>query len=122
LEVGDHRCFWISGVPIEEFVGLRAKMYSVLIGGGKEKKTAKGVSKTVVKNILRHRDYVDAWLNEQQQRHTMIRFQSKAHELYTLEQRKVSLCCFDDKRWIAPNGADTVAHGHWRIYADDGFA
>ena len=33
-----------AGVPIEEFVGLRPKMYSLLYGGGKEKRTAKDIS------------------------------------------------------------------------------
>ena len=31
-------------VPIEEFVGLRPKVYSLLYGGGKDKRTAKGIT------------------------------------------------------------------------------
>ena len=34
-----------AGVPIEEFVGLRPKMYSLLYGGGKEKRKAKGITR-----------------------------------------------------------------------------
>ena len=33
-----------AGVPIEEFVGLRPKMYSLLYGG-KEKRTAKSITR-----------------------------------------------------------------------------
>ena len=32
-----------DGVPIIEFVGLRSKMYSLLLDNGKEKKTGKGI-------------------------------------------------------------------------------
>ena len=32
-----------DGVPIVEFVGLRSKMYSILLDTGKEKKTGKGI-------------------------------------------------------------------------------
>ena len=36
-----------AGKPIKEFVGLRFKMYSLLVDG-KEKKTAKGIKKSVI--------------------------------------------------------------------------
>jgi hypothetical protein len=105
-----------AGKPIEEFVGLRAKMYSVLYDGV-EKKTAKGISKTVVKSVLKHADYVDALMNEAPRRHSMVRFQSRAHEIFTVDQRKISLSCFDDKRWIERDGIKTLSYGHWRIPA-----
>ena len=43
-----------NGVPIEEFVGLRAKMYSIKCAND-EKKTAKGIAKVVVKKEIRTR-------------------------------------------------------------------
>jgi len=103
---------------VEEFVGLRAKMYSVLYGG-QSKKVAKGISKVVTKVVLKHADYKQALTDRTAQRHSMVRFHTEAHQIYTVQQRKVSLSCFDDKRWILDNGMDTLAHGHWRIPLED---
>ena len=43
-----------AGVPIVEFVGLRSKMYSYVTNDEKGCKTAKGIKKNVVKNLLKH--------------------------------------------------------------------
>ena len=40
-----------AGKPIKEFVGLRSKMYSLLVDG-KEKKTAKGIKKSVETSVM----------------------------------------------------------------------
>lgn len=40
-------------------VGLRPKMYSLRLATGEEKKTARGVSKSVIINQLRHVMYKD---------------------------------------------------------------
>ena len=48
------------GVPIEEFVGLRPKMYSLLYTENSktvEKKVAKGIAKNVTKREIRHEHY-----------------------------------------------------------------
>ena len=42
------------GTPIHEFVGLRSKIYSILISIGDRKMSAKSVSKIVVKKNLNH--------------------------------------------------------------------
>ena len=47
-----------------EFVGLRAKMYSFVLDGGKEKKTAKGVKKGVTENEIRHKDDKDCLFSQ----------------------------------------------------------
>ena len=46
-----------SGVPIVEFVGLRSKMYSILLDTKKEKKTGKGIKKSALKKYINHADY-----------------------------------------------------------------
>ena len=41
------------------------------------------------------------------------RIQASKHNLYTVEQVKVSLSAYDDKRYILPDGHNTLAHGHF---------
>ena len=40
----------MGGKQIKQFVGLRPKLYSILLEDGNSKKTAKGVKKTTIKN------------------------------------------------------------------------
>ena len=44
-----------GGIPIVEFVGLRAKMYSILKLDGETKATCKGINETVKKERLKHK-------------------------------------------------------------------
>ena len=43
-----------AGILIKEFIGLRSKMYSILIDNGEEKKTVKGISRSVIENEQKH--------------------------------------------------------------------
>ena len=43
-----------GGLPITEWVGLRAKMYSMKLRDGVEKKTGKGINKSVLKKEIKH--------------------------------------------------------------------
>ena len=52
-------------------MGYRAKMYSILSANLKEKKKGKGINKNVVKNHIKHSDYVNCLLNEIHYTHTM---------------------------------------------------
>ena len=45
-------------------------------------------------------------------RHTMRGIKPKNHNLGTYETNKISLSCFDDKRYILKNGINTLAYGH----------
>ena len=42
----------------------------------------------------------------------MRRFQSKKHKSCTYEVNKISLSCFDDKRYILNDGIHTLAYFH----------
>ena len=46
-----------NGKVIDEFVGLRTKLYSYKMLEGEESKKCKGVKKSVVKNSITHEDY-----------------------------------------------------------------
>ena len=45
-------------------------------------------------------------------RHNMKRIQSKLHEVATYDVLKISLSCFDDKRYVLYDGINTLAYFH----------
>ena len=105
----------VNGDIIDEFVGLRAKLYSYKMFEGEESKKCKGVKKSVVKKNITHEDYKTCLLtgNEQLRKQNIIR--SYKHEVYTEEVNKVALSASDDKRYILEDGINTLALGHYKI-------
>ena len=83
-----------SAIIVEEFVGLKSKMHSMKKVDGKECNTAKGVSIVTEFNKFKY-----VLFNKKILRHTMRRIQSKNHKLGTYEVDKISLSCFDNKRY-----------------------
>ncbi|XP_068690071.1 uncharacterized protein [Montipora foliosa] len=104
-----------AGVPITEFVGLRSKMYSYMKDNDKGGKTAKGINKNVIKKNITHENYKNVLFNNEQMYHTMKTIRSNKHQLGSYELNKVSLSCFDDKRYIHNNGVTSFAYGHYKI-------
>ena len=104
-----------AGIPITEFVGLRSKMYSYIKDNQKGGKTAKGIKKNIIKNNIKHADYKNVLLENKQMQHTMKTIRSSKHLLGSYEINKVSLSCFDDKRYISTNGIKSLAYGHYYI-------
>ena len=103
-----------ASMPVKEFVGLRAKMYS-LVHGNEEKRTAKGVSKTVIKTKLRHDLYKQCLFQKEAQMESMNLFRTDRHDIFTIQLTKTTLSPYDDKRYILADGIHTLAYGHWRI-------
>ena len=104
-----------AGVPISEFVGLRSKMYSYIKDNQQGSKTAKGIKKNVIKNNITHENYRDTLFNNKHMHHKMKTIRSKNHQLGSYEINKVSLSCFDDKRYIHEDGITSYAYGHIKI-------
>ena len=104
-----------AGIPITEFVGLRSKMYSYIKDNQKVGKTAKGIKKNIIKNNIKHEDYKNVLINNKQIHHTMKTIRSMNHQLGSYEINKVSLSCFDDKRYIANDGINSFAYGYYAI-------
>ena len=96
-----------GGVIVSEFVGLKSKMYSIKKFDGKEHNTAKGVSIATEFNKFK-----DILFNEKVIRHKMKRIQSKKDKLGTYEIDKISLSCFDDKRYVLDDGIYTLSYFH----------
>ena len=104
-----------AGIPITEFVGLRSKMYSYIKDNEQTARTAKGIKKQVIKKTLTHDNYKEVLFNNKQLHHTMKTIRSKNHQLGSFELNKISLSCFDDKRFIHENGITSYAYGHYEI-------
>ena len=100
-----------KGKIINEFVGLKSKMYSLIAADGREVKKAKGVNKNVVKSI-RHKEFVDALFNTKIIRHNTKIVQSKLHGIGTYDICKISLSCFDDKRYILGDDINSLGYFH----------
>ena len=104
-----------AGVPIVEFVGLRSKMYSYIKDNDEGGKTAKGIKKNIITKNIKHEDYKEVLFNNKQMHHTMKTIRSNNHQLGSFELNKISLSCFDDKRFIHQNGITSYAYGHYKI-------
>ena len=69
------------GVPTVEFVGLKSKMYSYIKSNEKGGRTAKGIKKNVIKNNIKHEDYKNMLINNEQMHHKIKTIRSQRHQL-----------------------------------------
>ena len=90
-----------------KFVGLKSKMYLILDESSNKKSTNKGHNA-----FIEFQEFHDTLFQKKILRHTMRGIKSKNHNLGTYETNKISLLCFDDKRYILKNGINTLAYGH----------
>ena len=101
---------------IKEFVGLQSKMYSFVNWDDcKESRTCEGVEKNTINKELKQENYKNTLFNNQQLYHSMKTIRSVSHEIRSYEINKVSMSCFDDKRYILEDGITSLAYGHKRI-------
>ena len=96
-----------EGKIIGEFVGLKSEIHSIKIIDGKESNTAKGVNIATEFN-----EFKDTLFNKKVVRHKMKRIQRRKHKLGTYEINKISLSCFDDKRFVLDDGVHMLAYFH----------
>ena len=105
------------GIAIQEFVGLTPKMYSILYTENDklaEKKTAKGIKKSVTKRKIRHASYKECLFGKRQTMASMNQIRSERHEIYSIKLNKIGLSPYDDKRCILNDGMSTLAYGHYK--------
>lgn len=132
----------LNGDIITAFVGLRAKCYAVqslnnnsyknkkdekkkinkrrqAICGkffNEDIKKSKGVKKSVVAGKISFNDYIECIQNSCEIKAKQNTIRSIKHNVYTIQQEKVALSPFDDKRYlIKPDNKDTFAWGHYII-------
>ena len=104
----------INFISPEEFVGLRAKMYSLKCSY--PKMTAKGIKKSYIKGHVRHSAFVDALRDKQQSSTARFKtFTSISHIDSTVDIGKTCLYPFDTKRYVLPDGISTFAYSHYHL-------
>ena len=98
---------------IEEFVGLRSKLYAYKMAeDGNEEKKCKGVKKATIRKEITFDNYKECLFSGKKQWRGMNVFRSRLHEIYTERVVKVALSASDDKRVICEDGLHTMAIGH----------
>ena len=98
-----------NGNKIDEFVGLKSKMYS-LISTNMVLNKAKGINLK-----LKHKEYVNVLFNKKNLRHKMKRILNERHNIGSYVINKIILSCYDDKRFILNDGINSLAYGHKNI-------
>ena len=97
----------LKGRIISEFIGLKSKKDSVIDADDEEVTKAKEVNRKI-----RYKEFADALFNKKMIGHNMKRIQSKLHRIGTYDVFKISLLCFDDKRYILDDGVNSLAYFH----------
>ena len=95
----------LEGKAIGEFVGLKSKIHSMKNIDGKEPNTAEGVNIAIKFN-----EFKNTLFNNKIIRHKIKRFQRKKPKIGTYGTKKISLSCFDDKRFVLEDGIHTLAY------------
>ena len=80
-------------------------MYCIVSDDDIEVNTAKGENISIEFN-----EYEDVLFDKKIIRRKMKRIQSKKHKISTYDVNKISLSCFDDKRYILNDGITTLAY------------
>ena len=74
-------------------------------------KLQKELKNQLLKNI-NHINYKETLFSKQQMHHKMKTIRSNCHEISSYKINKVSLSCFDDKRYSLNDGIKNYAYGH----------
>ena len=96
-----------EGKIIDEFVGLKSKMYSLKNINGRKSNTTKGVNIATEFN-----EFKDTLFNRKIIRHKMGRRQGKRHKMETYKIKKISLSVIDEKRIVLYDGIHMLAYFH----------
>ena len=99
-----------AGKRIKEAILLRPKMYSLKLANDKSIKRAKGISKSIVRN-MKHKLYRKVFKHQRISSVNMTILKSKTHEVKTTTFAKRGLSAWEDKRcWMSSNMS--LPHGH----------
>ena len=100
------------GIAPLEFVGLRAKMYSLLVSRELMKMTAKGVKSSYIEKHVNHQTFLHTLQNKTCTTAEFLNFRSRNHTIETQQIKKICLSAYDDKRFLLWDGKNSLAYGH----------
>jgi hypothetical protein len=106
-----------GGEFITEFVSLKSKMYAFVRQEReklREHKSAKGVQNCVIEHNLKFDHYLACLRLNIVYEHEFSNIRSVDHQVFTSKQKKISLSCFDDKRYLTSN-TTSLPYGHVNI-------
>ena len=83
--------------------------------GAVSAKRAKGVKKSVLQASITFDDYKRCLFEEEVLSRPMTTLRSDHHHIYGQTTQKKALSPFDSKRYIKPDGVQTLAYGHHAI-------
>ena len=72
--------------------------------------TIRKIQKFLTKLITEFNEFKDTLFNKKLLRHKMRKIQGKKHKMGTYKINKISLSCFDDKRFVLNDGIHTLAY------------
>lgn len=101
-----------QGRIVTEFIGLRSKMYCIMVEKEDYSKKAKGVKSNVIKNTISSDDYRRCLFENVEIYREQCNITSRYHELFTEKCNKLALRSYDDKRCSLPNSFDTIPWGY----------
>ena len=111
-----------AGALIAEWIGLRAKCYSIRqigkvrdniwtkVGEFVDKKTLKGIQEAVKNAMLAHEDHKACLTTGERIMAEICAFRSQNHVVTTVNQVKVALSFFDDKRYLLDDEITSVPY------------
>ena len=112
-----------ASIPIKEFIGMRAKQYSIRLdrpiqsskGDIMEKRATSGVKKSVASKHLCHDVFRETFLEQSRKDIVQHVFECKNHKICTARKTRIGVSAFDDKRYILDDLKTTLPYGHYRI-------
>lgn len=99
---------------IQDFCGLRAKVYAYRTFRGKKDQRAKGTTRDA-QSDLDYERYVQALKGGHRVKVPTWRIDRTHFELHSVTQERTALSANDGKRWICSNGIDTLPFGHYSL-------
>ena len=108
------------GRQIVSYVGLRTKLYSLLMVDDElevsRKVAGSGIKRHVLNRVMNHQRYLDCLNGFENGVVRQKTFKSKGHRLFTIETERNAGTCYDDKRYFFPDKArPSLAYGHYSL-------
>jgi len=80
-----------------------------------DEKIWKGVKICVIDKKLKFNAYKEVLFNQEQKRHDMNLIKSSKHQLNTVKINKISLSCYDNKRYLLDDSITSYSYGYYKI-------